>query len=48
MKSKLDHLPPIVITLLICLTAYLCVRDINKRILAEVAMDKGIITIKKP
>jgi hypothetical protein len=43
-QSKLERATPVLIAVLICLTAYLCCREICKASLACKAIEKGIIT----
>lgn len=47
MKTHYDHIKPVVICFLCCLTVYLSVRHICKTCLAVEAIHHGMLTIRK-
>ena len=46
MKSLYDHLVPVVMCFMVCLTLYLCVDKICKTRVAVEGIHKGIIGVK--
>jgi len=47
MKSRIERLTPLLSVLAICLTFYLCVREISRSSLARTAIECGKIGVRK-